>query len=273
MYRIEIAPGEETVFRTLEEMAIGIRSGLVTPRSRIYHSASQKWLPIEFHPHYKKALQSPAPVAVMSERVVRSSEITFIEVPPPEPLLPPKPLLPPTITYPEVRPRQSPVAERAGNRRRPMGSRALNLAMAGSVLIVSTYAVTSAAAPSREVVASTPAAAPAPPPAESVLPAPKSAPAPVATGVPAAQPSQSKLPGSKPAPSANAPTDPRSAAVPTPVGGTAIQAAPGRMDLALPSLPAGDSVAGSGLRDSAAIGRILRAVTGPKASPVQAAAP
>ena len=57
MYRIELAPGEVTAFRTIEELAIGIRNGLVTGRSRIYHNASQKWLPIEFHPHYKKALE------------------------------------------------------------------------------------------------------------------------------------------------------------------------------------------------------------------------
>jgi hypothetical protein len=60
MYRIELAPGEETVFRTIEELAVAVRNGLVTPRCRIYHSASQKWLPIEFHPHYKKALSLPA---------------------------------------------------------------------------------------------------------------------------------------------------------------------------------------------------------------------
>jgi hypothetical protein len=56
MYRIEVKPGEEAVFRTIEELATGIRNGFVTPRARIYHAASQKWLPIEFHPHYKKAL-------------------------------------------------------------------------------------------------------------------------------------------------------------------------------------------------------------------------
>jgi hypothetical protein len=59
MYRIELKPGEENVFRTLEELATGIRNGLVTPRARIFHNASQKWLPIEFHPHYKKALSMP----------------------------------------------------------------------------------------------------------------------------------------------------------------------------------------------------------------------
>ena len=57
MYRVEVATGEEAVFRTIDELATGIRNGLITPRSRIYHAASQKWLPIEFHPHYKKALQ------------------------------------------------------------------------------------------------------------------------------------------------------------------------------------------------------------------------
>src|SRR5215212_4260714 len=60
MYRIELAPGEETVFRTIEELAVAVRNGLVTPRCRIYHNASQKWLPIEFHPHYKQALALPA---------------------------------------------------------------------------------------------------------------------------------------------------------------------------------------------------------------------
>jgi hypothetical protein len=60
MYRIEVAPGEETVFRTIEELAVGIRNGVVTPRSRIFHNASQKWLPIGLHPHYKKAMELPA---------------------------------------------------------------------------------------------------------------------------------------------------------------------------------------------------------------------
>ena len=57
MYRIELAPGEVTVFRTIEELATGVRNGLITSKARIYHSASDKWLPIEFHPHYKQALE------------------------------------------------------------------------------------------------------------------------------------------------------------------------------------------------------------------------
>ena len=34
MYRIEVAPGEETVFRSMEELAVAIRNGVVTPRAR-----------------------------------------------------------------------------------------------------------------------------------------------------------------------------------------------------------------------------------------------
>src|SRR5438105_14266281 len=58
MYRIELSPGEETVFRTTEELPTGVRNGVISPRARIYHHASQKWLPIEFHPHYKKAIET-----------------------------------------------------------------------------------------------------------------------------------------------------------------------------------------------------------------------
>lgn len=59
MYRIELSPGEETAFRSIEELAVAIRRKVVTPRARIYHSASNKWLPIQFHPHYKIAASMP----------------------------------------------------------------------------------------------------------------------------------------------------------------------------------------------------------------------
>ena len=58
MYRIELSPGEVTVFRTIEELATGVRNGVISSRARIYHHATEKWLPIEFHPHYKKAIES-----------------------------------------------------------------------------------------------------------------------------------------------------------------------------------------------------------------------
>jgi hypothetical protein len=59
MYRIELSPGEETAFRTIEELAVAIRRKVVTSKARIYHNATGKWLPIQFHPHYKQALSMP----------------------------------------------------------------------------------------------------------------------------------------------------------------------------------------------------------------------
>jgi len=57
MYRIEFEPGDVGVFRSVEEIATAIKSGVITPRARIYHQATDKWLPIEFHPHYRQALE------------------------------------------------------------------------------------------------------------------------------------------------------------------------------------------------------------------------
>ena len=59
MYRIELSLGEETAFRSIEELAVAIRRNVVTARARIWHSASNRWLPIQFHPHYKIALEMP----------------------------------------------------------------------------------------------------------------------------------------------------------------------------------------------------------------------
>lgn len=56
MYRIELSPGEETVFRSIEELAVAIKRGVITPRAHIWHNASSRWLPIQFHPHYKLAI-------------------------------------------------------------------------------------------------------------------------------------------------------------------------------------------------------------------------
>jgi hypothetical protein len=65
MYRIELSPGEETVFRSIEELAVAIKRGVVTPRARIFHNASNRWLPIQFHPHYKAALSMPLTQAAL----------------------------------------------------------------------------------------------------------------------------------------------------------------------------------------------------------------
>ena len=59
MYRIELSPGEETAFRSIEELAVAIRRKVVTSHARIYHNATSTWLQIQFHPHYKIACSMP----------------------------------------------------------------------------------------------------------------------------------------------------------------------------------------------------------------------
>lgn len=83
MYRIELAPGEVTVFRTIDELATGVRNGVITARARIFHGASQKWLPIEFHPHYKLALELLAgrAIEVPSPKVVEGPRFDNIVTP------------------------------------------------------------------------------------------------------------------------------------------------------------------------------------------------
>src|SRR5262249_6667385 len=88
---IELVPGEVTVFRTVEELATGVRNGLITPKARIYHTASDKWLPIEFHPHYKQALELASgrggesagskPSSVKPSERPKSEGLTFLNVP------------------------------------------------------------------------------------------------------------------------------------------------------------------------------------------------
>jgi hypothetical protein len=112
MYRIEVIPGEETVFRTIEELAIGIRNGVITPRARIFHQASQKWLPIGLHPHYKKALEmplasaSPAPVATTTPLPASSRQ----KSPPPPPPSPTQGHSPVRSPEPKPVPSSSPMA-------------------------------------------------------------------------------------------------------------------------------------------------------------------
>jgi len=66
MYRIRFTSGEEAVYRSVEELAVGIQSGVIAPDAEIYHKKSQKWLPVQTHPDYKAALEN-LPVAVQEE--------------------------------------------------------------------------------------------------------------------------------------------------------------------------------------------------------------
>ncbi len=100
MYRIELTPGEEALFRNIEELAKGIHSGVIGSHARIWHGASNKWLPIDFHPHYK----------IAKERPVAPATPAAVQVAPAAPRPPVSPFAPPVPAAP-VPPAPTPVAE------------------------------------------------------------------------------------------------------------------------------------------------------------------
>jgi hypothetical protein len=147
MYRIELSPGDETAFRSIEELAVAIRRGIVTSRARIWHNASGKWLPIEVHPHYKIAasmqltpadLVAGAPVHKLE--LLTLGELMDPPAPPPPPTPPaPEPprrttLLPRAMraAEPERKPRKKTTAK---PRRTKSGRRSTRMALVGALLI------------------------------------------------------------------------------------------------------------------------------------------
>ncbi len=55
MFRIRLSSGEEAVYRTVEELALGVQSGVVSPEAQIFHARTHQWLPIAAHPEYEQA--------------------------------------------------------------------------------------------------------------------------------------------------------------------------------------------------------------------------
>ncbi len=151
MYRIELSPGDEAAFRSIEELAVAIRRGIVTPRARIWHNASGKWLPIELHPHYKIAasMQLTSADLVAGAPVHKLELLTLGELmdPPAPPAPPPAPPPPPRASLPSL-PSLLPRAKRAPEaapkprkkaaakpRRAKSGRRPTRLALVGALLI------------------------------------------------------------------------------------------------------------------------------------------
>ena len=145
MYRIELSPGEETAFRSIEELAVAIRRGVVTPRARIFHNASSKWLPIQFHPHYKTALSMPlTQAALVAGPQAKPLSSLSLELPPePEP----EPEMTFPVAEPKVLPLPTPAAQKkkkakskqltgeSRSRRRSKPRRQLRIALIGALLL------------------------------------------------------------------------------------------------------------------------------------------
>jgi hypothetical protein len=142
MYRIELSPGEETVFRSIEELAVAIKRGIVTSRARIWHNASNRWLPVQFHPHYKTALSMPLTQAalVAGPPVKPLSSLSLERSAEPEPPLP-APASTGAYTAPVAMPtKRKPARSEAPktskrNRRSGKPRRQLRIALVGALLI------------------------------------------------------------------------------------------------------------------------------------------
>jgi hypothetical protein len=70
MYRIRLTNGEEAVFRSVEELSLGIASGVIAPDAEIYHKKSRSWQPIRSHPDYQAAVEQ-RPVALEAPEATR----------------------------------------------------------------------------------------------------------------------------------------------------------------------------------------------------------
>ena len=167
MYRVELSPGEETAFRSIEELAVAIKRGVVTSRARIWHNASGKWLPIEFHPHYKIAASMQlTPADLVAGPPVKKLELLTLgeQMDPPPPLVRPavqpeeprlkrisepvKRIAEPVKCSPEPEPK--PRKKAAAKSRRPRsGGKSLRIALAGALFIGCAHLAYSAASAAR----------------------------------------------------------------------------------------------------------------------------
>jgi hypothetical protein len=280
MYRIELSPGEETAFRSIEELAVAIKRGVVTSRSRIWHNASSKWLPIEFHPHYKIAasmqltsadLVAGAPVKPLE--LLTLGELMDPPAPPARPAVQPE--QPPRvmrtlesvkrtlesvkretvkretvkrIPEPEPKPRKKAAAKA---RRSRSGRHSMRIALTGALLIGCAHLTISAvsAALAKDIAVrpsahrrliTTPADTEAPNRPETTAAAVLPLPAIPRSGI---RPKSA----ARPTPAAPLPTE--SAAATPPYGAfqadpaSGIQPAPTSVDIAAPTPPSGDSLA------------------------------
>ena len=53
MYLVELRPGKEELYRSVDELAAAIRRGDVDVHSRIFHRATSKWISITLHPQFR----------------------------------------------------------------------------------------------------------------------------------------------------------------------------------------------------------------------------
>lgn len=86
MYRIRLASGEESVYRTAAELAQAVSSGTVSETAEVFHKSAGKWLPINVHPDYRAVVTGKRPAATIAPAVPAPA------IPASAPIVPPAPI-------------------------------------------------------------------------------------------------------------------------------------------------------------------------------------
>ncbi len=123
MYRIRLATGEEAAFRTVEELALAVRSGVVSPKAEVFHNAANRWLPVEVHPDYKAAASGKRPALPVDRKQATPAPRSAITDKTPVATSAPSPVAP--RVAPRVAPPAAPAARRASGATPPRGRRTL----------------------------------------------------------------------------------------------------------------------------------------------------
>jgi hypothetical protein len=55
MFLVEPAAGRQKIYDSALDLGAAVRRGELGPEARIYHRATDRWLPITMHPEYRKA--------------------------------------------------------------------------------------------------------------------------------------------------------------------------------------------------------------------------
>lgn len=61
MYRIRLTSGEEAAYKTVEELAQAVSSGVISANAEVFHKAGNRWLPINTHPDYRALVTGKRP--------------------------------------------------------------------------------------------------------------------------------------------------------------------------------------------------------------------
>jgi hypothetical protein len=64
-YLVEVSRGRELLYQTPSALRAAMRSGEISPDSRIFHRTSSTWVSITEHPEYRRFLTNTPPPAVL----------------------------------------------------------------------------------------------------------------------------------------------------------------------------------------------------------------